>query len=84
MILRNASRSGTITTMRTEYIDAENLTYALESDRVAIQFAPKSVINARKGPGERERLQKILTLLEKSHEISFAMEYGFRSLRKRK
>ena len=49
IVLRNQSRSGTITTMRTEYIEPENLTYATHIDRVAMQFAPKSVTNTRKG-----------------------------------
>ena len=71
IILRNASRSGTITTMRTEYVEPENLTYAKDIDRVAMQFAPKSVITARKGPGERERLQKILQMLKQSHKNFF-------------
>ena len=71
IIFRNASRSGTVTTIRTDYLDESNLIYSTAADRVAIQFAPKSVMSARKGPGERERLQKIVKLLEKSHKNFF-------------
>ena len=50
MTLRNASRSGTVTTMRTEYIDAENLTYALESE-LQSNLRPKALSMLEKVPG---------------------------------
>ena len=76
IILRNASRSGTITTMRTEYVEDQNLTYSQNTDRVAMEFAPKSVITARKGPGERERLKVV-----KKSELNLILK--FRDLREK-
>ena len=82
IILRNASRSGTITTMRTEYVEDQNLTYSQNTDRVAMEFAPKSVITARKGPGERERFKKILNLLQHSHKNFFCQGIRFQVVKK--
>ena len=71
IILRNASRSGTIITMRNEYINKQNLYISKSHDRVAIESAPVSVTEARKRPGERKRLENILKILERSHQNFF-------------
>ena len=69
LVLRNASRSGTISAMRSEYILEENIIHGkVNSNIVAIQFAPEEVLGARKGPGEREGLATILKILGRSHK----------------
>ena len=56
----------------------QNLYISKIHDRVAIEFAPVSVTEARKRPGERKQLENILKILKRSHQNFFVTVYDIK------
>ena len=66
MLLRNATRLGTISLFRTEYLNHSH--YSQSLGMFCLELAPEGLQSIRKVPGERKRLVEMEKLLMKTHK----------------
>ena len=66
MLLRNATRLGTISLFRTEYLNYSH--YSQSLGMFCLELAPEGLQGIHKGPGERKRLAEMEKLLMKTHK----------------
>ena len=68
IVIRNNSRTCTVTQIRAEYLEDIDSTFSSELKLYVIQLVPKEIADIKKGYGERSKLSNIEKILQVSHK----------------